>query len=306
MAEKWLKRKKAELKPESFRKLKWHIAEAVKLWGNISVKSSQFPELEDFLYPVDETEPLFGLAGKTRHNFRTTLNTFFSWCEDRGYIAQKPKLPVIEWESELRQTLDSKQKQLAVLADIRRLTYHFNPKVWLFAKWACTYYNTRPGEFRNIQEKHIDRKAGRILIPHPKEKRSKSIPLTAEDLEILRSIPRALDPEQYFFRHTRGNGGAAPGSRFGKNYMYNVWKRACKNLGIEGVDFYGGTRHTTMQAERRKGHSPESIKRTSGHRTNSFERYLAVVEEETRPMFESAQTDNGLITDLVVGEGEKS
>jgi len=51
--------------------------------------------------------------------------------------------------------------------------------------------------------------------------------------------------------------------------------KACPNLIIEGVDLYGGTRHTTTTALS-KVLTPEQIKRSgTGHNTNkAFERYL--------------------------------
>jgi hypothetical protein len=36
-----------------------------------------------------------------------------------------------------------------------------------------------------------------------------------------------------------------PGQPFGNKYLYKGWIKACENLGVEGLDLYGGTRHTT-------------------------------------------------------------
>lgn len=50
--------------------------------------------------------------------------------------------------------------------------------------------------------------------------------------------------------------------------------KACTNLGIEGVDLYGGTRHSSVRALRRY-RSPEEIKRAAMSETNkAFERYM--------------------------------
>jgi hypothetical protein len=57
-----------------------------------------------------------------------------------------------------------------------------------------------------------------------------------EDVEILRLHPRSF-PNLPFFRHSKGHGGAKPGSGFGPKFLWNWWKRACDNLGIEGVNF---------------------------------------------------------------------
>ena len=57
-----------------------------------------------------------------------------------------------------------------------------------------------------------------------------------------------------------------------RQYVKRV--RACKNVGVEGVDLYGGKRHSTLTA---LGEflSPEEVKRGSLHKTNkALERYL--------------------------------
>jgi hypothetical protein len=52
------------------------------------------------------------------------------------------------------------------------------------------------------------------------------------------------------------------------------------NLNIEGVDLYGGTRHSTVRALR-KHYSPEQIKEAAMSKTNkAFERYLGQAEDD--------------------------
>ena len=51
--------------------------------------------------------------------------------------------------------------------------------------------------------------------------------------------------------------------------------KACANLGIEGVDLYGGTRHLSVRALRKDNFSPEEIKRAAISETNkTFERHM--------------------------------
>jgi hypothetical protein len=77
-----------------------------------------------------------------------------------------------------------------------------------------------------------------------------------------------------FFRHAGGIQGVADNEPFGLKYFYKWWVKACKNLGIEGVDLYGGTRHSSVRALR-KYRSPEEIKRAAMSETNkAFERYM--------------------------------
>jgi hypothetical protein len=56
-------------------------------------------------------------------------------------------------------------------------------------------FSNRPGELLNIEEGHINRNMGAIVIPHPEEKTPKIIqviPLLDEDVEILNDMPRGL------------------------------------------------------------------------------------------------------------------
>jgi hypothetical protein len=65
--------------------------------------------------------------------------------------------------------------------------------------------------------------------------------------------------------------------------------KACKNLGIEGVDLYGGTRHSSARALRQYC-SPEEIRRATMHSTNkAFERYFQMESDDLRQMYESAR-----------------
>ena len=86
----------------------------------------------------------------------------------------------------------------------------------------------------------------------------------------------------------RNSPGCRAGQRFGEKYLYKWWKRACKNLGIVGVDLYGGTRHSSAKALRRY-RTPEEIKRATMHATNkAFERYFWMESDELRDIYRDA------------------
>jgi len=85
-----------------------------------------------------------------------------------------------------------------------------------------------------------------------------------------------------FFRRDKGGGGKNAGTAFGRHLLYDKWKAACNALGIDGVDLYGGTRHSTAQALR-EDLSAEDIKRLFGHNTTkAFNRYFEVSLNELR------------------------
>jgi hypothetical protein len=120
------------------------------------------------------------------------------------------------------------------------------------------------------------------------KKRPKLVPMIDEDVEILKSMPRGL-PSLYFFRHVNGVSGVSGGQQFGNKYFYKWWKKACENLKIEGVDLYGGTRHSSTTALR-EFYSPEQI-RSSGtlHTTNkAFDRYLQIQTDDAKNIYQKA------------------
>jgi len=70
------------------------------------------------------------------------------------------------------------------------------------------------------------------------------------------------------------------------NHFYRYWKKACKNLRIEDVDLYGGTKHSSL------GHKedsfPEEIQRAMMTKSNkAFERYYKIESEDARMVYQS-------------------
>ena len=81
--------------------------------------------------------------------------------------------------------------------------------------------------------------------------------------------------------------------RFGKDYLYEWWKAACRNLGVEGVDLYGGTRRSSARALR-ESFSPEQIKKATMHSTNAaFERYFKVELEDVKMIYQKTRKKEG-------------
>ena len=73
--------------------------------------------------------------------------------------------------------------QQAIIAEIRRLTWDINPKIYIGVRWLSIYIALRPGELIGIQEKHINRD-GVIIVPHTKDGKPKTIFLLDEDIEF--------------------------------------------------------------------------------------------------------------------------
>jgi len=280
-AEKYVEFKKKVLKPRSFSNIDRYMTRAMERFGYLNVKAIGYAEIEDLLYSQK-------ISDKTKSNMRSCLHDFFTWLRRRQVISiqQFPEFPQIKFELGWRNIIDIETQQ-KIIAEVLRISYEVNPKIWLGVKWLATYISVRPGELRNLKEGHINLSDGFFIIPHPKEKTPKIIYMLDEDLELLQDMPKGL-PELYFFRHYKGNGNAKPGSQFGKDYLYKWWKQACKNLGIEGLDLYGGTRHSTATALGREL-TPEQIKAGTLHKTNvAFERYFQSQQADAKMIYQKA------------------
>lgn len=258
------------------------MTRAINSWGFTNVKNVGYAEIEDFLFNQD-------VSDKTRANIKSCLHDFFMWLKKRRVITQQqfPEFPDVKFELGWRTIVDIKTQQ-EIINEVYRISHQINPKIWLGIKWLSVYIALRPGELINLKESDVNVRDGSLVIPHPKEKKPKIIYLLGDDIELLKSIPRGL-PDLYFFRHTTSIQGCKPGQRFGSKYLYKWWKKACGNLSIEGVDLYGGTRHSTTTALSEEL-TPEQIKAGTLHSTNkAFERYFQGEARNAKIVYRTAQ-----------------
>jgi len=283
MSEKWKEYKENEVKTHSFRSIKNHLDKAQDYFKHMNVREIRYGHLEDFIKSLSQSD-------KTKHNVMATLHSFFVWLKKRQEVKEIPDWPEISFDLGYRNVID-KETQLLILEEVRKISP--DVKTYLGIKWLSTYISIRPNEMRTIIEKHIDIVNGYFHIPHPKEKKYKSVPIIPEDIEILKTFPRSF-PDMPFFRDEK------TGRIFGINRFYKYWKKACAKLNITGVDLYGGTRHSSARALR-KHFSPEEIKRATMHTTNAaFERYFQIESDDVRNIYRHSaditKIDNELIT----------
>jgi integrase len=287
LSEKWLNIKSEEVKTGIITKrhylnIRNYIKTAQDFFDDITIKKIQYGELEDFKSSLN-------VNAKTISNYMSCLRNFFTWAwrrEKKSFRQYEfPEFPECKFTLGFRNVID-KETQEAVLDEIWNISHHLNPKIYLAIRWLATYISVRPKELLSLKEGHIDTGNGYFLFPHPKEKRYKAVPLLDEDVETLKNFPPAL-PNLYFFRHRPAKGQRVfkEGAPFGQDLLRRYWKKACKNLGIEDVDLYGGTRHSSARALR-KHFSPEEIKRATMHSTNkAFERYFQIESDDVRMIY---------------------
>jgi integrase len=201
--------------------------------------------------------------------------------------------------------------QEMILAEVKRLTQKTRPRAWLAIRWLTIYISIRPSEMLSLTEGQIDRRRGLLIIPHPKERKPKIVPLLEADLDLLRHFPEE-HPSLPFFRHGAGARRDRAGTPLGKQRLYRDWKEACLNLGIEGVDLYGGTKHSTAMGLRQVA-TYEEVRKMTGHTTNrAFDRYLQLEGEKMKELYARRETlktmpaDNGLTMDFRGLEREES
>lgn len=267
VSEKWKEMKQPKVRKTSFQSMTNHLEKAQEYFGHLNVKDIRYSHLEDFLATLT-------IGEKTKHNVMATLHSMFVWMKKRQDIHEVPDFPEIKFELGYRKTV-GKEIQQSILDDIQQ---HEPFKVWLGIRFLATYISIRPMELMNITYANVDLKNGYLYIPHPKEKKYKAVPILSDDVELLAKLPKALSG-MYVFGEER---------RYGENRFYKAWKRACGRLGINGVDLYGGTRHSSARALR-KHFSPEEIKRATMHSTNAaFERYFCMEAEDVRSIYRQA------------------
>ena len=303
LAAEWLAIKAGQIKRSSLSSFQRGFERAIDAWGNANIKSIGYAQLEDFFndYPG---------SPKTRLNLLVAFKAFWRWTEDRYDVPPLRKWPHLgAVEMAFRDTVDIPTQE-AIINDMKE---HEPFRVWLCIKWLANYIAIRPGEMRGLTEGQVDRQRGIIIVPHPKEKKPKIIPLIQEDIEIVRGLPLAFSPDMPFFRHEKSiKGGTRAGDQLGHNSIYRAWKRACDRLGVRGVSLYPGTKHSTAMGYRAI-YTPEQIRAMTLHSTSAaFNRYFQTGGEDLRNLLEGRKTladakapGNKLVTkNGGIGEGQ--
>lgn len=282
--------KEQKLARASYRPLRLYANYAISVWGNRSVKTIGYAEIEDFL-----TKSLKHLSSKSQSNAKSALHDFFAWLRKRRLIThdQVPEFPVIDVCMKMRNLVD-KATQGAILDKLREMSWKVNPRIWIAVKWLSTYFSIRPGEMLSLKEENIDAKIGVIFVQPAgdKNREGKIIELLAEDVELVRSLPRGF-PHMPFFRHVAAHSRAKPGDRFHHDLLMRWWGRACEAVGVEGVSLYPGTKHSSVTALG-KDFTPEQIRTASQISTNkAFMRYFRPSPTLVRSIYSSARGDTG-------------
>ncbi len=216
---------------------------------------------------------------------------------------QLPKFPKIQFVLGFRKLVDIETRE-KIVSRIKKDTYSHNPKIWLGIDILCSYAKIRPIDLRRIRERDIDLKYGFMTVWRPSKTKNRkkpkvvSIKLLDYHLEEIKKIKRdhpATD-EVLFFRHPEDS--KYPNRPLGKDQLYRAWKKGCAVFGIEDLDLYGGTRHSSTTAIG-KMLGKDRARDFSGHDTNeAFDRYCQIGEQDDFDISQPMAKARGKIVDF--------
>lgn len=291
-------RSKEQLKVKSINNIKNYMNRAMAVFGQKNVKTFNRKDIRLFLYGIQ------GISEKTRHNHRSCLHDFFKSLVDDDVISiiQMPKFPDVPYELGYRKITDL-ETQGKIIEQVKALSFHINPKIWLGIELLSSYPTLRPGDLLKLTEADIDLEYGILTIYRPTKSRGKlqvkTVRLIENHIWLIADIQSKKPglPHMPFFRHVSGIKGIQAEAPFGQKYFKKWWDKACQNLGVQGLDLYGGTRHTTTTALARAV-GRDGARKASEHKTNkAFDRYCQIQDDSA---FEMAK-----ITAELKGKGAK-
>lgn len=274
---KWLYFKRPLLKKNGYETVRYHIDVISKIINNRDVRSINYNFLDDLFSDLRRK-----YSSKTVWNIRGTIGNFMKWCYRRNFIDywSENDLPEVKYEMELRETVD-KNIQKMIINHIKKISYDINPKIWFGIHFLAVYIAIRPGELLQIRESYVNVGRGVIILPTKitKTKKSVVIPLLDEDIIFFaeRITPGS---DLYFFRHDHlGRSGVSNNEKFGGKYFWKWWTEACRQLGIVGVDLYGGTRHSSACALEDSFTREEIFVATQHRSSKALDRYYRPKEK---------------------------
>jgi len=273
LAPKYLKTKE---KLASYKKIEAVINHAADHFGLTNVRDISGGEISDYLYGLTKKngEPL---SEKTRADRCSRLHDFWMWCKSRGKViiwAEFPDFPKIDYELGYRKII-TWEIQERVINKVKELSYSINPKIWLAVDMLATYTEIRPDDLRRVTEDSLQGEWLTIHNPTKKRNQFKHVHLHEDHISEWKALQEKYPalPHVPFFRHIKGIGGATPNSVFGDKYLYKWWKKACDKIGLEGVDLYGGTKHTTA-TETAKHWGKDQARKATKLTNKASERYI--------------------------------
>jgi integrase len=258
--------KRGELSPAGLKDKKTLIKNHLKYFNGADIATINEKRIRDFYNSY--TESL-----RMRDKATGELKTILYYCaDDIQKISRVPKFPEISAAKMVSPDhFLSEQKQTLVLSLIENPVYQAAIK-------TLAIYALRPCEVRSLKWKDVKINEGVFYIqshislneeiPGRKSQANEAheLPIEDEFLEIIRSVPRSINENDYIFKGK--NGGA-----IGANVLTRAWNDACKLARVKGVTLYQGTKHSTLSNLGRTASDSQLIKLTGHTNVRVIRRY---------------------------------
>jgi integrase len=225
------------------------------------------------------------LSKKSKKNIMAALHAFFKWLLSLEYIDRMPQFPKIKVDMPNWRWLDI-DTQVEVLKAIPEE----DRNIFLFmALHAC-----RPSEARALKVKDLDFSTNRIIIRRTftgksknvlrettKTGRLREIPISSEMIVVLKRLCNKRFGDEFVFLNPRTK------RPYTKTVLHKIWKRACKEVGLEDITLYEGLRHSFASQRVSRGIDIYLISKVLGHTDiRTTQRYAHVNLESLRKVVE--------------------
>jgi integrase len=209
------------------------------------------------------------VSAKTRRNVLGAFHAFCVWLERREEIHRAPRMPSISLDEHEPQiiSMEIQDRILSAIPLERR------------GGFLCMALGVRPGEVRALNVS--DYRDGWISVTKAYKGPHLHSPVRGTKGRKNRRVP--VDERLEEWVEGRGNRGADgtpfsgtlplfpnptarnPDKRWIHQALREEWHRACKRVGISGVQMYEGTKHSTATDAIRRGVPLELVRRFFGH-----------------------------------------
>ncbi len=246
--------KPASLKPR-MRILRTHVLQFFEEVCRITdIRDLRRKHIEDFVEHLRKA----GKSPKTIYNVLAELKALLNFAHRREDLEKVPQFPEIKIPERIPQGLEL-EVQLEIL---KRIPEEHRPIFQFMMIYGC-----RPGEARALMWDCINFSSKEILIKRtfshrkivelPKEGKWKVLPMHSGIEEILRELARRKR-SLFVFSHSRAD-------HYGEALLSKLWRKACAEIGLEGVSLYEGVRHSFAYQLLKQGLSYEEIGAYMGH-----------------------------------------
>lgn len=262
----WLQRKEKqeslnELSPGTMKDYRGYVKNYYHFFSGLDVREITLEHLEKFKDSLDN------VSIKTRKNILNALRSFFFWLKRRETIKALPNFPEVKGDdSHARQAIDVELQEdiLIKIPEAHRDIIEFLMETGL-----------RPGEACALLVEHINLNAGTARIERTfsgnklrettKQKKKRTIPLSARAYEIANKHAENKLPKQFLFINSYTKRHYQPDT------LWRIWK---ENSGLENITLYEGTRHS-FGSQLIQNNDVVFVKELMGHSSiQTTEKYL--------------------------------